>query len=154
MCNQTQFPDSQGGLQEQKAEPPGTNIDRAEYLLYALGNRPVRVPPHSPHHLSQLCASLLVQQSRQNKNTRSPQRATAQHTAHDLQASMSSMNSTGSTRSRAPAQRCIVKVKLSLEREREVQTVVARESKNVCRNILDENIFLSNFVSPLQKLKM
>ena len=67
---------------------------------------------------------------------------------------MSSMNSTGGTRSRAPAQRCIVKVKLSLEREREVQTVVAKEAKNVCRNILDENIFLSNFVSPLQKLKM
>ena len=44
-----------------------------------------------------------------------------QHTAHDLQASMSSMNSTDSTRSRAPAQRCIVKEKLSLEREREVQ---------------------------------
>ena len=54
---------------------------------------------------------------------------------------MSSMNSTDGTRSRAPAQRCVVKVELSLEREGKVQSVVAREAKNVCRRILDANIF-------------
>mmetsp|Transcript_18528 Transcript_18528/g.36261 ORF Transcript_18528/g.36261 Transcript_18528/m.36261 type:complete len:216 (+) Transcript_18528:529-1176(+) len=34
--NQTQSPDSQRVLQEQK-DPTGTNIDRAEYLLFSLG---------------------------------------------------------------------------------------------------------------------
>ena len=63
-----QFPDSQGVLQEQKADPSGTNIDRAEYLLYALGSRPVGVPQYS----HTFCRNSVhhVQQNRQNKNTR------------------------------------------------------------------------------------
>ena len=37
-------------------------------------------------------------------------------------------------------QRCAVKVELYLSREAEVQGAIARKAKDVCREILDENI--------------
>jgi hypothetical protein len=41
-----------------------------------------------------------------------------------------------------------------VERQKCIVQSLEKLCKDVCREILDENISISNFVSPLQKLKM